>query len=183
MCSSGALLIMNNLLNAKHEVSHTRGTRKLPLAKCIQILAMLVEGSSMRSISRIVGVSINSVTKLLVEAGEACMEHHDATVRDVKAKRVQCDEIWSFCSSKQKNVEAAKRKDLAYGDLWTWTAIDADSKLIVSYMVGGRHSEYAMGLIDDLRQRLASSSPRTATRLTWKPSRARSAATWITRCW
>ncbi|MEX2629296.1 MAG: IS1 family transposase [Tistlia sp.] len=128
---------------------------KLPLARRVQILAMLVEGSSMRSISRVVGVSINTVTKLLVEAGEACLEHHDATVRDVKAKRVQCDEIWSFCYSKQKNVEAAKRKDLAYGDVWTWTAIDADSKLIVSYMVGGRDSEYAMGLIDDLRQRFA----------------------------
>ncbi|MEX2630087.1 MAG: IS1 family transposase [Tistlia sp.] len=128
---------------------------KLPLAKRVQILAMLVEGSSMRSISRVVGVSINTVTKLLVEAGEACMAHHDETVRNVKAKRVQCDEIWSFCYSKQKNVEAAKRKDLAYGDVWTWTAIDADSKLIVSYMVGGRDSEYAMGLIDDLRQRFA----------------------------
>ncbi|WP_200808422.1 DDE-type integrase/transposase/recombinase [Tistlia consotensis] len=128
---------------------------KLPLAKRIQILSMLVEGSSMRSISRVVGVSINTVTKLLEDASEACMAHHDETVRNVKAKRVQCDEIWSFCYAKQKNVAAAKRKDLAYGDVWTWTAIDADSKLIVSYLVGGRDSEYAMGLIDDLRQRLA----------------------------
>jgi IS1 family transposase len=73
----------------------------------------------------------------------------------VKAKRVQCDEIWSFCYSKQKNVAAAKRKDVAYGDVWTWTGLDADSKLIISWMVGGRDGDYAMGLMDDLRSRLA----------------------------
>lgn len=128
---------------------------KLPLTKRVQILSMLVEGSSMRSISRVAGVSINTVTKLLIDAGEACAAYHDETVQGVKAKRVQCDEIWSFCYAKQKNVAAAKRQDLAYGDVWTWTALDADSKMIVSYMVGGRDSEYAMGLIDDLRQRLA----------------------------
>lgn len=109
----------------------------------------------MRSISRVADVSINTVSKLLVEAGEACAAYHDEAVRNVKAKRVQCDEIWSFCYAKQKNVATAKRQDMAYGDVWTWTALDADSKLIVSYMVGGRDSEYAMGLIDDLRQRLA----------------------------
>src|SRR5438128_129300 len=92
--------------------------------------------------------------------------------RDVKAKRIQCDEIWSFCYSKQKNVAAAKRKDVAYGDVWTWTGLDADSKLIVSWMVGGRDGAYAMGLMDDLRNRLANrafNSPRTATRPTLRP--------------
>ncbi len=128
---------------------------KLPLQKRAQILSMLCEGSSMRSISRVADVSINTVSKLLVEAGEACAAYHDEAVRDVNAKRAQCDEIWSFCYAKQKNVAAAKRQDVAYGDVWTWTALDADSKLIVSYMVGGRDSDYAMGLIDDLRQRLA----------------------------
>lgn len=128
---------------------------KLPLQKRVQILSMLCEGSSMRSISRVADVSINTVSKLLVEAGEACAAYHDEAVRGVKAKRVQCDEIWSFCYAKQKNVATAKRQDMAYGDVWTWTAIEADSKLIISYMVGGRDSEYAMGLIDDLRQRLA----------------------------
>jgi lambda repressor-like predicted transcriptional regulator len=81
---------------------------KLPLSKRVQILAMLCEGSSMRSISRVADVSINTVSKLLVEAGEACLILHDETVRNVKASRIQCDEIWSFCHAKQKNVANAK---------------------------------------------------------------------------
>src|SRR5450830_1447628 len=131
------------------------GMNKLPVAKRVQILSMLVEGSSLRSISRVCGVSINTVTKLLVDAGTVCAAFHAANVKDVKAKRIQCDEIWSFCYAKNKNVPTAKRKDVAYGDVWTWTGLDADSKLIVSWMVGGRDSDYAMGLMDDLRSRLA----------------------------
>jgi IS1 family transposase len=111
---------------------------------------LLVEGSSLRSISRVCDVSINTVSKLLVDAGRVCAAFHDAKVRDVNARRVQVDEIWSFTYAKQKNVAAAKRKDLAYGDAWTWTAIEADTKLIISWMVGGRDGDYAMGLIDDL---------------------------------
>jgi IS1 family transposase len=128
---------------------------KLPLQTRVQILHMLCEGSSMRAISRITGVSINTVTKLLVDAGAAYAAYHDEHVRGVKAARVQCDEICSFCYSKQRNVAAAKRKDLAWGDVWTWTAIDAGSKLVISYLSGGRDGEYAMALMDDLRQRLA----------------------------
>ena len=109
----------------------------------------------MRLISRVVGVSINTVTKLLIQAGEACAEYHDATVRDVKAARVQCDEIWSFCYAKQKNVATAKAAPQEAGDVWTWTALDADSKLIVSYLVGGRDSEYAIEFMDDTASRLA----------------------------
>jgi len=128
---------------------------KLPLAKRTQILAMLCEGSSMRSISRIADVSINTVSKLLVEAGEACLAIHDETVRSVKASRIQCDEIWSFCHAKQKNVATAKAAPEGAGDVWTWTALDADTKLIVSYYVGDRSGESAMTLMDDLRDRLA----------------------------
>ena len=131
------------------------GMNKLPLAKRTQILAMLCEGSSMRSISRVADVSINTVSKLLVEAGEACLAIHDETVRNVKASRVQCDEIWSFCHAKQKNVPTAKAAPDGAGDVWTWTAIDADTKLIVSYFVGDRGGESAMILMDDLRARLA----------------------------
>lgn len=109
----------------------------------------------MRSISRVVGVSINTVTKLLVSAGEACAAYHDEAVRDVKAARVQCDEIWSFCYAKQKNVKTAKAAPEDAGDVWTWTALDADSKLIVSYLVGGRDSEYAIEFMDDVASRLA----------------------------
>lgn len=128
---------------------------KLPPVKRAQILAMLCEGSSMRSISRIADVSINTVAKLLVEAGEACLAIHDEHVRSVKASRVQCDEIWSFCYAKQKNVADAKAAPNGAGDVWTWTAIDADSKLMVSYFVGDRGAESAMILMDDLRARLA----------------------------
>ena len=109
----------------------------------------------MRSISRVADVSINTVSKLLVEAGEACLAIHDETVRNVKASRIQCDEIWSFCHAKQKNVATAKAAPEGAGDVWTWTALDADTKLIVAYHVGDRSGESAMDLMDDLRSRLA----------------------------
>ncbi len=109
----------------------------------------------MRAISRTVGVSINTVTKLLIEAGEACAEYHHTAVRNVKADKVQCDEIWSFCYAKKKNVEKAKSAPEFAGDVWTWTAIDADSKLIISYLVGGRDGDYAMEFMLDVRDRLA----------------------------
>ena len=128
---------------------------KLPLDKRVQILHMLCEGSSMRSISRVADVSFNTVAKLLVDAGKVCAVFHDDTVRNVEARRVQVDEIWSFVYAKQRNVATAKRLDLAYGDVWTWTAIDADSKLILSYLVGARDSDYAHAFIGDLRSRLA----------------------------
>src|ERR1700733_1608111 len=115
-----------------------RGMNKLPLEKRLQILTMLVEGSSMRSVSRVCGVSINTVTKLLVDAGTACAEFYDEKVRNVAAKSVQCDEIWSFSYAKDKNVKSAKSAPEGAGNIWTWTAIDADSKLIVSWHVGDR---------------------------------------------
>jgi IS1 family transposase len=128
---------------------------KLPKTTRAQILTMLVEGMSMRSVSRTCDVSINTVSKLLVEAGEACAAFHDETVRNVSAKRIQCDEIWSFVGAKQKNVPAMKAPVDGAGDVWTWTALDADSKLIVSYLVGGRDGEYAMAFMDDVASRLA----------------------------
>ena len=128
----------------------------LPNTKRIQVLSLLVEGSSMRTISRIVGVSINTVTKLLVETGQACEAFHDEHVRNVLAKRVQCDEIWSFCYAKQKNVRSAKAAPDEAGDLWTWTALDSDSKTILSWMVGGRDAGYATEFMNDLASRLVS---------------------------
>ncbi|MGH6922411.1 MAG: IS1 family transposase, partial [Propylenella sp.] len=128
---------------------------KLPLARRVQILSLLCEGMSMRAISRIADVSINTVSKLLVDAGKACAAFHDEKVRDVKATRVQVDEIWSFTHAKQKNVPNAKKAPPVAGDTWTWTAIEADTKLIVSWLVGGRDGEYAMAFMDDLRERLA----------------------------
>ncbi|MGD0023795.1 MAG: IS1 family transposase [Xanthobacteraceae bacterium] len=127
---------------------------KLPLQTRVQILSMLCEGSSMRSISRIADVSINTVSKLLVDAGKACAALHDEKVRGVKARHVQVDEIWSFTYAKAKNVATAKAPPDGAGDTWTWTAIEANSKLILSWLVGGRDSEYAMAFMDDLRSRL-----------------------------
>lgn len=131
------------------------GMNKLPLKTRTQILAMLCEGSSMRAVSRLADVSFNTVAKALVDAGKACATFHDDKVRGVKASRVQVDEIWSFTYAKQKNVPSAKAAPDGAGDTWTWTALDADSKLIVSHFVGGRDSECAMWFMDDLAKRLA----------------------------
>lgn len=108
----------------------------------------------MRSISRVADVSINTVSKLLVEAGEASLAIHDELVRNVRAQQLQCDEIWSFCYAKQKNVRAAKAAPLEAGDVWTWTAIDPQTKLIVSYSVGERDTDAATAFMVDLRLRV-----------------------------
>jgi len=122
---------------------------KLSIGRRAQILTLLCEGNSMRSVSRIADVSINTVTKLLVDAGHACTQFHDEKVRGVQAQRVQVDETWSFCYAKQKQVPNAIAAPDGAGDTWTWTALDADSKLIVSWLVGGRDTEYAMAFVDD----------------------------------
>lgn len=128
---------------------------KLNTKARVQILNMLCEGMSMRAITRMTGVSINTVAKLLVDAGLTCARLHDDRVRGVRAKRVQCDEIWSFCYSKQKNVKTAKAAPARAGDVWTWTALDSDSKLIVSYLIGGRDTEYAHAFMLDLQERIS----------------------------
>ena len=101
------------------------------------------------------GCSKNTISRLLIDAGKACAAYHDGHVRNVAARRIQCDEIWSFCYAKAKNVKTAKAAPVGAGDVWTWTALDADSKLIVSYLVGGRDSEYAIEFMDDVAKRLA----------------------------
>jgi IS1 family transposase len=128
---------------------------KLPPQKRVQILSMLVEGASLRSTSRVCGVSINTVTKLLVDAGIVCATFHDASVRKVAAKKIQCDEIWSFCYAKAKNVHEAKAAPIGAGNVWTFTALDADSKMIVSWLVGARDGYVAYQFMCDLRERLA----------------------------
>lgn len=131
------------------------GMNKLPVSKRVQILTLLVEGSSLRSISRITGVSINTVTKLVVDAGMACATFHDKMVRNVKAKRVQCDEIWSFTYTKAKGVKSAKAAPEGAGDTWTWTALDSDTKLMISWWVGGRDSNTGYQFLADLESRLS----------------------------
>ena len=129
---------------------------RLSTTKRAQILSMLVEGMSMRSIERITGASINTVGKLLVDAGNACADYHNANVRGIVGnRRIECDEIWSFVYAKAKNVRRAKAAPKDAGDAWTWTAIDADSKLIVSYLMSSeRDGMAAIDFMDDLRNRL-----------------------------
>ena len=128
---------------------------KLDRTQRIQITHLLCEGNSIRAIERITGVNKITITKLLVDAGKVCAAYHDGNVRNVHSKRVQCDEIWSFCYAKQKNVAAAKAAPEGAGDVWTWTALDADSKLIISYLVGSRDAGYANEFMQDVASHLA----------------------------
>ena len=128
---------------------------KLPLKARSLILNMLCEGQSMRATARLADVSFNTVAKLLIDAGKVCADLHDERVQGVTASRVQCDEVWSFTYAKQKNVATAKAAPQEAGDTWTWTALDADTKLIVSSMVGGRDAEYANAFMGDVASRLA----------------------------
>ncbi len=138
------------------------GMNKLPLKTRALILNMLCEGQSMRATARLADVSFNTVAKLLIDAGRVCADRHDEMVQGVTASRIQCDEIWSFTYAKQKNVPNAKAAPVEAGDTWTWTALDSDSKLIVSWLVGGRDGEYAIAFMDDLRSRLANRVQLTA---------------------
>jgi IS1 family transposase len=127
---------------------------KLPISKRTQIVQLLVEGMSLRSISRVADVSINTVTKLLVEVGSACEKFHDEQVVNLNSKRVQCDEIWSFVYAKDKNVDRATAAPEGAGDAWTFTAIDADSKLVVSWFVGSRDIYSAEPFMRDVASRI-----------------------------
>lgn len=128
---------------------------KLTLEKRSQIVRLLVEGNGINAITRITDVAKNTVLKLLHDLGEACEEYHDKHVRGLTSERVQCDEIWSFCYAKKKNVPAQYQGQLGYGDVWTWTAIDADSKIIVSWLVGKRTALDAQLFMNDVAARLA----------------------------
>jgi IS1 family transposase len=128
---------------------------KLSTAKRAQIIGCLVEGNSIRATARICDVVLNTVLKLIPEIGAACDEYMDKVFRNLKCKKIQCDEIWTFCYAKEKNVPKEKRGTFGYGDVWTWVAIDADTKLVPSFMVGRRDAESARLFLDDLAARLA----------------------------
>src|SRR5579863_9745984 len=110
----------------------------LPVERQIAVIAALVEGNSIRATVRMTGVAKDTVTKLLARIGQACAEFQDKALRNLPCKRVQCDEIWSFCYAKDKNVPKDKQGQFGYGDVWTWTALCADSKLVPSFMLGKR---------------------------------------------
>jgi IS1 family transposase len=144
---------LNKMLDRSRKFIYLYGMNKLPIEKRVQIINCLVEGMSMRATSRIADVSINTVTKLLVDVGRACEKFHDEKVQNVKAERVQCDEIWSFVYSKEKNIPEGM-EDYA-GDVWTWTALDSDSKLMVSWYVGQRDFVSGCDFMNDVKSRLA----------------------------
>lgn len=131
------------------------GMNKLAPETRARILHLLCEGSSIRAFERLTGVTKRAVMNLMIDAGKACAAYHDEHVRNLKSKRIQVDEIWSFTYAKQRNAGTAKGVVDHVGDTWTWTAIDADSKLMVSWLVGGRDGRYALTFMDDLRSRLA----------------------------
>ncbi len=162
----GAFSIVQEVFNARYNVTTKFLTysiclsimfsmNRMSLAKRAQILGLLVEGNSLRAASRIADVSINTVTKLLVDVGTACAEYQDKTLRNLPCKRIQCDEVWSFVGAKKKNVPAHLQGVFGIGDVWTWTAICADTKLIASWMVGARDGRAASTFIGDLSGRLA----------------------------
>src|SRR5712692_4561033 len=113
---------------------------KLSMEKKVAAISALIEGCSVRSTSRMTGVAKGTILRLLADVGTACLDYHDRVVRNVTSKRVQVDEIWSFCYAKEKNVPAEKRGQPGYGDVWTWVGIDADTKLAISWFVGDRYA-------------------------------------------
>lgn len=128
---------------------------KLSIQKRAQIISCLVEGVSIRATVRMTGAAKNTVTKLLIDLGNACWEYQDKALRNLSCKRVQVDEIWSFVYAKQRNVPDDLKGQFGYGDVWTWVAICADTKLVPSWFVGSRNAECAQAFIDDLALRLS----------------------------
>lgn len=141
------------MLDSKHIVHYTMSMNKLSHEKRVQVLNLLVEGNSMRATARIADVAFNTVAKLFIETAKVCAEYQDKAFRNLTCKRLQLDEIWSFVYAKAKNVPDVKRGKA--GDVWTWVAIDADSKLVPSWRIGSRDGATACEFVADLAGRLA----------------------------
>ena len=142
-------------LDKPERLSYTVIMNRLNLQKRAQILGCLVEGNSLRATARMTDAAINTVVKLLIDVGQACSDYQDKVLKNLSCKRLQCDEIWSFCYAKAKNVPEDKKGQFGYGDVWTWTAICADTKLVPSWLVGSRDADTASMFIEDLASRLA----------------------------
>jgi IS1 family transposase len=127
--------------------------KRLAMEQKKRVVAALVEGNSIRSTVRLTGVSKNTVIKLLLDLADACAAYHDSAVRNLRVRRLQCDEIWQYVGSKAKNTRPEK-KAIGWGDVWTWTALDADTKLCVSYLVGGRDLGWAKEFMRDCARRI-----------------------------
>src|SRR5579884_1455011 len=127
---------------------------RLANSERVRIVSALVEGNGIRATARITGNSPVTILKLLADLGNACATYHDHHVRNLHVRRLQCDEIWSFVGAKAKNVSAEKKAE-GWGDVWTWVGIDAETKLVVSYLVGGRDGGWAREFMDDCSSRIA----------------------------
>lgn len=134
----------------KHIVQYMK---RLTMEQKTRVVAALVEGNSIRSTVRMTGIAKNTVIKLVLDLADACAAYHDSNVRNLKVRRLQCDEIWQYVGSKAKNTRPEK-KAIGWGDVWTWTAIDADTKLCVSYLVGGRDLGWAKEFMRDCASRI-----------------------------
>ena len=128
---------------------------RLTVEKRAQIISALVEGNSLRSVVRMTGAAMNTVLKLLADVGAACAEYQDRTLRNLPCKRIQCDEIWQFCYAKEKNLPEELRGKFGFGDVWTWVALCADTKLVPCWRIGGRNAWHAQHFMHDLASRLA----------------------------
>jgi len=128
---------------------------RLTVEKRAQIISALVEGNSLRSVVRMTGAAMNTALKLLADVGQASLEYQNKAMRNLSCKRIQCDEIWQFCYAKEKNVPTDKRGTFGYGDVWTWVALCADTKLVPSWMIGGRDAGTAFTFMQDLAGRLS----------------------------
>jgi IS1 family transposase len=128
---------------------------RLPMEKRAQIISTLVEGNSLRSVVRMTGAAMNTVLKLLADVGKASLEYQNKAMRNLSCKRIQCDEIWQFCYAKEKNVPIEKRGQFGFGDVWTWVALCADTKIVPTWMVGGRDAGTAFAFMQDLAGRLS----------------------------
>jgi len=128
---------------------------KLSTEKRVQIISALIEGNSLRATARMTGVAFNTVLKLVPEIGKACLTYQDRVFKNLPCKRIQCDEIWSFCYAKAKNVPEKMQGEYGIGDVWTWVALDADTKLVPCWLVGRRNLEHAMIFMQNLAGRLA----------------------------
>jgi IS1 family transposase len=126
---------------------------RLDIQTQARVISCLIEGCSIRATVRMTGAAKNTVVKLLADIGKACAEYHAANVRNLKVRRLQADEIWSFIGAKAKNVRADKKQE-GWGDIWTWVGIDADTKLVVSYLVGGRDAGWAKEFMEDCASRI-----------------------------
>lgn len=150
---------------------------RLSTAQRAHVVSCLVEGNSLRATARITGVARMTIEKLLRDLGAACRIYHNEHVTNLKTRRIQCDEIWSFVGSKKKNVPADKQEE--YGDVWTWTAIDADTKLIISYLVGRRTTPNAFQLVWDIAARVTNERPQITTDgLVWYAQAVAEALPW-----